>query len=69
MCHATTCQTCNKTTWSGCGQHLESVFRNVPVEKRCFCGYSQEELEQEKKHPKIPSVGPLPKGAEGCTIA
>ena len=69
MCHETKCSTCKKSSWAGCGQHLESIFRNIPVEKRCFFNYSPEELDVEKKNPRMPSVGPLPKGEGGCTIS
>ena len=30
MCRATTCRTCGKTTWAGCGQHVDQVMRGVP---------------------------------------
>lgn len=36
MCQATTCRTCTKTTWRGCGQHVEQVMRNVPKTDRCL---------------------------------
>jgi hypothetical protein len=61
MCFESTCQHCKKSTWAGCGAHLQSVFRDIPMEKRCFCGYTQEELELETKNPKYPNVGPVPK--------
>jgi hypothetical protein len=35
MCHATKCRNCGKTTWSGCGSHIESVKRRVPPEQWC----------------------------------
>lgn len=35
MCHATTCRTCGKTTWAGCGQHADQVMRSVPIAQRC----------------------------------
>jgi hypothetical protein len=35
MCHAVTCRTCGKTTWSGCGQHVDQVMRNVSAANRC----------------------------------
>lgn len=35
MCRAVTCQTCGKTTWAGCGQHVESVRRSVPAARWC----------------------------------
>lgn len=35
MCSAVTCRTCGKTTWSGCGQHVDEVMRTVPAAQRC----------------------------------
>ena len=35
MCRAVTCRTCGKTTWAGCGQHIESALRDVPAKDRC----------------------------------
>ena len=35
MCRAVTCRTCGKTTWSGCGQHVDSVMGGVPARDRC----------------------------------
>jgi hypothetical protein len=30
-----TCPTCGKVTWTGCGQHVDQVFANVPQDRRC----------------------------------
>ncbi len=35
MCRAVTCRTCGKTTWAGCGQHVDQVMRRVAVADRC----------------------------------
>lgn len=35
MCRAVTCKTCGKTTWAGCGQHIESVRKQVPASQWC----------------------------------
>ena len=35
MCRAVRCKTCNKTTWSGCGQHVNQVLAGVPRADRC----------------------------------
>ena len=35
MCRAVKCRTCGKTTWAGCGQHVDTVLRNVPASDRC----------------------------------
>jgi hypothetical protein len=37
MCRPATCSTCGKTTWAGCGQHVDQVLRNVPNNQRCAC--------------------------------
>ncbi len=37
MCRSVTCRTCSKTTWSGCGQHVDQVMRGVPSGQRCTC--------------------------------
>ena len=37
MCARTNCNTCGKPTWSGCGRHIESALRGVPVDQRCSC--------------------------------
>lgn len=38
MCHQVGCKRCGKTTWAGCGQHVDSVMRDVPAAQRCVCG-------------------------------
>ncbi len=35
MCRATTCEVCGKTTWMGCGEHIDSVKETVPAEEWC----------------------------------
>ncbi len=35
MCRAVTCRTCGKTTWAGCGQHVDQVLGGVPRADRC----------------------------------
>lgn len=35
MCRAITCTTCGKTTWAGCGQHVDAVKRTVPASQWC----------------------------------
>ncbi|TQM91077.1 hypothetical protein FB476_2800 [Ornithinimicrobium humiphilum] len=35
MCRPTTCRSCGKTTWAGCGQHVDEVMKNVPAGQRC----------------------------------
>ena len=35
MCSPVTCRQCGKTTWAGCGNHVESVKRSVPAGQWC----------------------------------
>jgi hypothetical protein len=35
MCRPTTCKTCGKTTWAGCGQHVADVKAMVPSNQWC----------------------------------
>ncbi len=35
MCRPTTCKVCQKTTWTGCGQHIDSVRKSVPAGQWC----------------------------------
>lgn len=37
MCHRTTCQRCDKPTWSGCGNHVEQALAGVAKADRCQC--------------------------------
>lgn len=37
MCSPVTCSTCGKTTWTGCGEHIEQALAGVPAEQRCTC--------------------------------
>lgn len=41
MCRAVGCKVCGKTTWAGCGQHVDSVKRSVPAGQWCP-GHSNE---------------------------
>lgn len=38
MCRAVTCRKCGKTTWAGCGNHVDQVMSGVPKSDRCSCG-------------------------------
>lgn len=35
MCSPITCTECGKTTWQGCGQHIEEALAGVPHDQRC----------------------------------
>lgn len=45
MCRAVQCKVCGKTTWAGCGQHIDSVKRNVPRSQWCDKKHTQEEID------------------------
>ena len=42
MCRAVPCATCGKTTWAGCGMHVDQVMAGVPRADRCP-GHRKEE--------------------------
>ena len=35
MCRPVNCNICGKTTWAGCGQHVDHVMAGVPRGNRC----------------------------------
>jgi hypothetical protein len=35
MCRAVKCKTCGKTTWAGCGRHVDAVMASVPSSQQC----------------------------------
>lgn len=35
MCRAVKCRKCGKTTWAGCGMHVDQVMAGVPESDRC----------------------------------
>jgi hypothetical protein len=37
MCRQATCRSCQKTTWAGCGAHVQQVMGPVPEDQRCRC--------------------------------
>lgn len=37
MCSPIACATCGKTTWTGCGLHVDEALAGVPAEARCTC--------------------------------
>ena len=49
MCRATTCRTCGKTTWAGCGQHVDQVMAGVPRANRC-AGHSEARTPTNAEH-------------------
>lgn len=43
MCSPAKCSSCGKTTWQGCGQHVDNVMQNVPNSQRCECPTPRQE--------------------------
>ncbi|QLQ16927.1 MAG: hypothetical protein HZY73_16140 [Micropruina sp.] len=37
MCSPAACPRCGKTTWRGCGMHVDQVMARVPAGQRCCC--------------------------------
>jgi len=35
MCRAVVCGKCGRTTWAGCGRHVDQVLAGVPDGQRC----------------------------------
>lgn len=44
MCRATTCKICQKTTWTGCGQHIDAVKRSVSACQWCNGRHTEAEI-------------------------
>ncbi|MFF7586410.1 hypothetical protein ACFZCK_02830 [Kitasatospora purpeofusca] len=40
MCRRTTCRTCGKAGYAGCGMHVDQVLAGVPKADRCACDRS-----------------------------
>ncbi|WP_241095552.1 MULTISPECIES: hypothetical protein [unclassified Leucobacter] len=45
MCRPTTCRTCTKTTWAGCGQHVAQVKMSVPASNWCGGSHTQAQID------------------------
>lgn len=54
MCRRTTCGSCGKPTFAGCGMHVEQVLGDVPRDARCKC---REEKATDKPKPHEPAAG------------
>ena len=42
MCQPVKCKVCAKTTWAGCGRHVQQVKASVPAGQWCG-GHSRDE--------------------------
>lgn len=48
MCRPVNCKVCGKTTWAGCGQHIDAVKATVPASQWCGGQHSQAEKDAAK---------------------
>ena len=48
MCSPVKCKVCGKTTWAGCGQHIDAVRAMVPASQWCDGKHSAEEIAKVK---------------------
>lgn len=44
MCRPVTCDVCGKTTWAGCGQHVDAVKAMVPPAQWCGGAHTAEQI-------------------------
>lgn len=44
MCRPVNCRVCKKTTWAGCGQHVQQVRRSVPAGTWCGGSHTSAEI-------------------------
>ena len=49
MCRPVTCEVCGKTTWKGCGQHIDKVKASVPADQWCDKAHTDEERAAARK--------------------
>lgn len=68
MCRKLQCDHCKKWTWAGCGQHIQGIFKTIPVQERCLCGFTAEEQAKIAKDPAS-YAHVMPKGAGTCSLA
>eukprot|EP00808_Paulinella_micropora_P015154 g24721.t1 len=48
MCKKVDCSNCAKSTWAGCGQHVQTALKDVPEADRCP-GWKSGQCTQPKK--------------------
>ena len=37
MCRKQICSICRKISWVGCGNHVDLILKDVPIQNRCKC--------------------------------
>nr|WP_092108969.1 hypothetical protein [Brevibacterium sandarakinum] len=53
MCRAVTCKVCEKTTWAGCGNHIQSVKQSVPNGQWCNGEHTNAEVETARTNKRV----------------
>lgn len=48
MCQPVRCEVCGKTTWQGCGLHIDSVKAQVPPDQWCDGVHEQSGVAQSR---------------------
>ncbi|GEK79349.1 hypothetical protein ABA31_07000 [Agrococcus baldri] len=48
MCRAAKCSICGKTTWAGCGKHVNDVRRTVAAADWCPGRHTQRDIDEAK---------------------
>lgn len=48
MCRAAKCRTCGKTTWAGCGEHVQAVKKSVSAAQWCGGTHTQAHIDAAK---------------------
>ncbi len=49
MCSQSKCDKCGKTSYQGCGNHLEKIFEKVKTEDLCLCKNKIKEYIENKR--------------------
>jgi hypothetical protein len=49
MCSPVACRHCGKTTWAGCGMHVDEVMSAVPAKQRCTCSSAGSKSQQQQR--------------------
>jgi hypothetical protein len=53
MCRRVTCNVCGRPSFAGCGRHVESVLKDVPLSERCRCRAAEVETVAEAPKPSL----------------
>ncbi len=56
MCRPVTCAVCGKTTWAGCGEHVDQVKATVPAGQWCGGEHTPEQIAAAKSRGPLGSI-------------